>query len=294
MNKNNILVSVIILSMLLASTPMISYTVKADDPPFITIPNDQIFCNSKPIEKGDPEKFNVPIYNGENYPVSIDIRWYYIGLHQRPNEFNHVVPANANCNWSDNKTITWLGNKGQPQNITVELLLNSTGELLYSVDKDFTAPYFPWFQYSTYNTGEGSEQWAYNPSYMVDGMVASYASTTTPSDVELLVGSNCTGYETGNITEVYLRVKGYYSGYKHTITLRPLYNGELPGDDYEFDDITTSSSWSPWFDITEDRGAPETWNWYDIANLDCAVVADDTMSMFTLYCSQVEIRVCYT
>jgi hypothetical protein len=149
------------------------------------------------------------------------------------------------------------------------------------------------FYFNTYDTSETPEQWEYNPSYMANGASASYASTTIAGDVELLNGNTCTGLETGNITNVWIRTKGYYSTNKHTITLTPKYNGELLGDDYEFDDITTSATWSPWFEITEDRCAPETWTWYDIDNLDIDVTAENTMSAFTLYCSQVEIQVGY-
>jgi hypothetical protein len=150
------------------------------------------------------------------------------------------------------------------------------------------------FYFSSYDASESQNQWSSQPANMANGATASYSSTTLPGDLELLDGNNCTGSETGNISYVYLRTKGYYSTNKYTITLTPKYNGELPGDGYEFDDITTSATWSPWFEITNDRGAPETWTWNDIDNLECEVTSENSMQgPFTLYCSQVEVMVCY-
>jgi hypothetical protein len=292
MNKKNISVSAVVILMFLASIPLISDTVKADTPD-VKFADDNITCNTKPIQNGDPEDFNIPIRNGEGYAVSVDLRWYYQGDQQNPNQWNFVVPAYKNCYWCDNKTITWLGNYLQKRNVTVELLLNSTGELLARVDTNFTYWIPDSYYFDTYDTCETPEDWASNPSYMVNGMIASYASTGMVGDVELLNGNTCTGYETGNVTEVYIRAKGYYSSNKHTIKLTPIFGGTTDGADYEFDDITTSSAWSDWFEITYDHMAPASWTWNDVDNLDCDVTADGDLSMFTLFCSQVEILVCH-
>ena len=120
------------------------------------------------------------------------------------------------------------------------------------------------------------------------------ASTTINCDVELLDGNTCPGSGSGTITKVELRVWGYYSGDQHDIILRPVYGGNSDGDNHPFH--TAPYLWySPWFDITGDNNAPETWTGTDVDTLDCDVEAECKLFSvpFTLYYFIVEIRVTY-
>jgi hypothetical protein len=292
MNKKNIIFSTAIVFLMMASTSMISYTVKADIPnlDFWGNPN-HVWCWSEPIYYEETESFGALIVNNENYAVNVSVAWYYDGELCPPNQ-TKTIPANSATIYT-NISFPWVGEIGEDQTVIVELWWNNTficnatyvGHAVESVD----------FSFNSYDTGGAPQQWTYNPSYMANGMIVYYASTTVNGDVELLDGNTCTGYETGDIESVWIRTYGYYSGLnKHTILLRPVFFGTTDGGHYEFDTISTSPAWSPWFEITDDRSAPETWTWYEVDNLDCDVITAGPMSAFTMYCSQVEIRVCYT
>lgn len=287
MNKKNIIFSAIIVFLMLVSTPMISYTTKSTTcPPVVTIVGDDIECTSTPIEQYEDEYFRCELTNAEESTVFVDVIWYYEGDWHYTQEDMEIPPLSQN--YTDEVLINWKGDLFEQDEVKVEIWWGAY--LLDSAVKNFVASWWTIFYFNSYDT----ELWTTNYSYMVDGGSTNYASTSTVGDIETLDGNNCTGSETGNITSVWLRTKGYYSGIKRTILLRPIFNGELPGDNYEFDEISTSSEWSQLFEITEDHGAPETWTWNDVANLDCDVIADNSAeSRFTLYCSQVEILVCY-
>jgi hypothetical protein len=289
MNKNNILVSAVVILLLVSGIPMISYPVKADTPD-VSI-KASIRCTTKPIKQDDIELFKAPLYNNEGYDVYIDIRWYYDGYMERPPVYNFKVPAYANVIWTPEEDIEWLAGWLTWKNVTCEILLNSTHELLDTQNNWFVQWRPFWFHYNEEDYDGTPELWTYYPANMADSSAASFAYTQTVADREDLVGNNCTGSGSGNITEVYMRVKGYYSNNKHTIILKPVFNGAAVGGSYEFENITTTATWSPWFNITGDRCAPNPWNWYDIENLDCQVIADGPLNPFTLYCSEVEIYV---
>jgi hypothetical protein len=138
-----------------------------------------------------------------------------------------------------------------------------------------------------------AEEWATNPSYMVDGITSNYASTFIDGDVELCNNNTCDGEDLGIISKVELRCYGYYSSGQRDIILRPIFGGK-DGDNHNFV-TTTSAGWSQWFDITSDTNAPPgLWTWNDVKDLDCDVEAESDIGMFTLYCSKVEIRITYT
>ena len=156
---------------------------------------------------------------------------------------------------------------------------------LYWYDADQVTYYFDGY----YNR----EAWPSNPGYMVDGNENNYASTTS-SLVELCNNNTCNGTYLGQISNVELRVKGYYTDNSVDIILRPVYNGIDDGDDYEFDAPLGSGQWSEWFEISSSSGsAEEQWTWSNVSNLDCDVEADFGIGTFTLYCSKVEVRVTY-
>ena len=160
---------------------------------------------------------------------------------------------------------------------------------MYWYDADQVTYYF-----DSYDDVPFGEAWATNPSYMVDGNPSNPASTTTNSDVELCDGNNCSGSYLGEISKVEIRASGYYSGTKRDIFLRPVFGGTTDGMDYRYETSNFGLAWSPWFDITNDPYAPQSWTWTDVDNLDCDVEVGPGALEFTLYCSKVEMRVTYT
>jgi hypothetical protein len=135
--------------------------------------------------------------------------------------------------------------------------------------------------------------WETNPGYITDGNTSNYASTTVDSDIEMCQNNNCSGSDIGTISKVELRINSYYSGEVRDTILRPVFGGTTNGANYPYY-TPPAAAWSPWFDITNDDNAPSSWDWSDIVNLDCDVEVGFGMLSFTLYCSQVEIRVTYT
>ncbi len=126
------------------------------------------------------------------------------------------------------------------------------------------------------------------------------ASTTISCDVELLDGNTCSWspecyleFSSGTITKVELRVYGNHNGSQYDIILRPVYGGSSDGNDHRFNTVWCPT-YSPWFDITEDNNAPETWTWTDVVNLDCDVEAECKHDApFTLFYWKVQICVTY-
>jgi hypothetical protein len=146
-----------------------------------------------------------------------------------------------------------------------------------------------------FNSYYNLEAWATNPGNMVDGNASNSASTTVNDDVELCNGNNCSGTDLGTISKVELRVAAYYTGSQRDTILRPSFPTTGDGGNYPYQTPTgIGPSWSPWFDITNDPAVPGNWDWNDVQIMDCDVQVGPGMTAFTLYCSQVEIRVTYT
>ena len=142
----------------------------------------------------------------------------------------------------------------------------------------------------------GGEAWSTNPSYMVDGSTATFASTTDDGDVQLLDGNTCPDINPGTITKVEIRARSYYidSGFGSAdIILRSVYS-RGDGDNHIFDAPIYNPDWSDWLDITTDTNAPNPWAWTDVMNLDCDVESLEASGSPELFCSKVEIRVTYT
>jgi len=158
---------------------------------------------------------------------------------------------------------------------------------MYWYDADQVTYYFTSY--------DNNEAWATIPGNMVDGSTSNYASTSIDGDVELCDGNNCSGNDLGTISKVELRVSAFYTGGPRDIILRPVFGGTTDGIDYRYQTPSeTGPIWSPWFDITNDPFAPQSWSWTDVLNLDCDVEAGSGMLGFTLYCSKVKMRVTYT
>jgi hypothetical protein len=111
----------------------------------------------------------------------------------------------------------------------------------------------------------------------------------TDRDLENCNGNTCTGYDLGTISKVEIRCFGKYSGNSmppiHDINLKTL------GDMYIFSP-TTTGTWSNWYDITNNPGAPSPWLWTDVENLIVDVEAS-IGGLFTMYCSKIEVQVTY-
>ena len=138
-------------------------------------------------------------------------------------------------------------------------------------------------------------EWETDPENMCDGDPDTYASTTDSSDVQLLDKNNCTGSESGTITGVYIRAKAYYTGAPREVCLTPIFD-ELDGDDHYFYPPSgeQSADWSDWFDVTDDTNSHSYWTWREVDRLDVNVSLGLGMTGFTVYVSQVEIKVTYT
>ena len=147
-----------------------------------------------------------------------------------------------------------------------------------------------------FNSYDNSEGWATSPGYMVDGSTSNYASTTTDGDIELCDDNNCSGDDIGTISKVELRVYAYSTGLiQADMFIRPVFDGSTDGPNHPYQTPPTPL-WSPWFDITNDQNAPDSWTWSNVSNLDCDIESEYPPGGpgFTLYCSKVEIRVTYT
>ncbi|MGC9361099.1 MAG: hypothetical protein ACP5G7_12155, partial [Anaerolineae bacterium] len=136
-----------------------------------------------------------------------------------------------------------------------------------------------------YFNAYGAEQWT-DPGNMTDGLLTSYASTASKTQVQLLNANDCPGTDLGSISAVELRVYAYGDG-DDTILLRPVFGGSADGNDHS---VTpgTSGAWSAYQDITNDPNAPGSWGWSDVQGLDCDVEFATTAKGNTMYAAKVE------
>ena len=134
-------------------------------------------------------------------------------------------------------------------------------------------------------------QWT-NAVRMVDGDDTTYASTSVAITQDQTNDRNtCPGTDLGTISQVEIRAKGYYETNQVTMHLTPVLDGVTDLPEQIFTPSLTPA-WSPWFDLTNLPGAPETWSWTNIINLDCRIKPNPkSMVPFTDYCSKIEIRV---
>lgn len=146
-----------------------------------------------------------------------------------------------------------------------------------------------------FNGYSAGETWTYTPEYLIDDSKDSMAYTLTNGDVQLLNSNTCDGSISLPIVKVELRA--YYLctaseplGAGNRVTLRPIFGGSLDGDNHTLP-YTGTSIWSDYINITFDTNAPASWEWLDVQNLDCDVVATRTGN--AVYVGMVEIRVTY-
>ena len=133
------------------------------------------------------------------------------------------------------------------------------------------------------------DAWENDPENMVDGNPGTFASTSTSGDTQYLNGNEYDEEYEYEITKVWIKVWGKYSGSETDILLTPI-RDRVPGDTYRFTP-DTSLNYSEWFNITGDWPTQSWWTWEDIEDLECVVMADYNENSFTLYCSQVDIAV---
>ena len=227
--------------------------------------NESYVCGYEPIPY-----FYIRDDQPGNHSESLSLKWdesleYLIQVKSKDGEYNAPV------------TLAFkIGTLAVDQEKYTELLWHDASEVTYYFDRY-----------------DEEAVWTSNPGNMVDGSTSNYASTISPGDVESCNGNTCGGSDLGTILKVELRTHGYYSLDPHDIILRPVFDGEIKGEDYTFETYD-EPGWSQWFDITEDNNAPEEWDWSDIRYLDCDVEAEDDIVEFYLYCSKVEVRVTYT
>jgi len=143
-----------------------------------------------------------------------------------------------------------------------------------------------------FNSYIPAEAWTTHPEYMVDGNTNTYAGwETVNGKVQLLNTNTCTGTNLGTITKVEIRLWGMITSGVSSFSLRPVFGGTLDGDVHNTGPMLVGT-WSSYFNITSDTNAPATWNWSDIQNLNCdviAVVVDGVVGA-----SKIEIQVTYT
>lgn len=141
----------------------------------------------------------------------------------------------------------------------------------------------------------GGLEWSTNPSNMTNNSVATFASTSTDSQVQRLTSNSATSSDNGEISTVELRVYGYQTnGSDGQVRLRPRFGGSTNGSyyDYVLPENSGSADWSSYFDITADGSAPSTWSWSDVDNLDVDVTFDKGADgNNTAFVSLVQVRV---
>ena len=154
-------------------------------------------------------------------------------------------------------------------------------------------PDYATYYFNAYDSTTPTD-WTNLPANMVDGDTGTYASTTTNLDVQLNNANTCPGTDLGTISVVELRTYGYMEA-DDTIELQPVFGGTVDGADYPWTPPVGegSANWSPYFDITADGGAPGSWAWSDVQNLDVNVNYIKVGGASSTYISIVEIRVTY-
>ncbi len=118
---------------------------------------------------------------------------------------------------------------------------------------------------------------------------ANYIQSYTNSSVDL----------GGDITSVEVGIEGYVEYTTVTAYITPYFNGSTAGTLYSIAGTTLGTSdddTTDYVDITTSSGAPTTWTWSDIQNLDIRIYGNNTSnsadSLF--YIDQIRIRVNYT
>ena len=170
------------------------------------------------------------------------------------------------------------------------LFINAHNQVL----SDSTSTLQSTFRFDRYLT---TTNWD-DPERMVDGRLITYAKAGLATGVYVQINNGNTADATshiGTITKVELRINSSAGvGNITSFTLTPIYNGITYGT---LIDISNVSGWSGYYDITSDSGAPTSWTWEDINNLDTRVQAiigsPGGNAQDYAQARQIEIRVTY-
>ncbi|MHA2274833.1 MAG: DUF2341 domain-containing protein [Candidatus Kariarchaeaceae archaeon] len=143
-----------------------------------------------------------------------------------------------------------------------------------------------------FNDYDPSEVWDESPAAMVDGDTGTDArsnwNVVNINETQLLTGNSAPATNAGTIKKVEIRARIDVYGVGR-IYITPIFSGGN-GTIRVFQSIFTS--WTSWFDITNDPNAPPNWSGTDLQNLDARVMVNDPASHNgRIY--QVEIRVTY-
>lgn len=146
-----------------------------------------------------------------------------------------------------------------------------------------------------FNARDTGEIWT-NPDNMADNSSATFASTSTDGQVQLLTGNN-SGADQGEIQTVEVRAYSYQTdGSDGQVILRPVFGGGSDGDNHAYSppENVGNVAWSSYVDITTDTNAPSNWSWSDVNNLDMDVEFNQGASgTNTAFVAIVQVRVTY-
>lgn len=138
-----------------------------------------------------------------------------------------------------------------------------------------------------YDIFTGGYSWT-DCNKMVDGLLTTFAYTSSETQKQRLPETNCPGTDLGAITKVELRAYAYGDGDDKlnialNISMSPLYQ-IIPG---------TSAAWGAYVDVTDDPNV-NGWTWAKIAAFSNLYVEYmKSAAGHTMYCAKVEIRVTY-
>lgn len=136
-----------------------------------------------------------------------------------------------------------------------------------------------------------------DPDYLADGTTNTYAYAPDSAGVYThTTSTNTSGTEDlGDILAVRIRVFGYYitGATLGSINIEPVFNGIVSGVTHAITGLPADvGDYSNWIDLTEATGAPPTWSWSDVNNLD--VILRATTFDFGYRLSLIEIEVQYS
>lgn len=138
-----------------------------------------------------------------------------------------------------------------------------------------------------YNIFTGGYSWT-DFNKMVDGLLTTFAYTSSETQKQKLPRTSCPGTDLGTITKVEVRCYGYGDGddklnIAFNISMSPLYQ-TIPG---------ISAAWGIYVDVTGDPNI-NGWTWAKIAAFSSSYVEyRKSQQGNTMYCAKVEIRVTY-
>lgn len=134
-----------------------------------------------------------------------------------------------------------------------------------------------------YFNSSGANEWAINPSNLIDDDPETFARPGEVTFVYNLDENTCPGVDLGDIYSVALRMYAYDTG--DTVTITPSYD-DGAGDGNVFNPAI-NPAWSSWYDVTTDTNAPSPWSWNNISDMNVTLTA----SGINIWGGMVELRV---